>query len=85
MEQHAFRATTAAFIAVTNLALLPLVFGAGVVGFDIWPAAAVAVPAAVAGNRACEGAARRVSPERFRPLVLGLLVVAAGVALASAA
>ena len=84
MEQHAFRATTVAFFTVTNLVLLPLVLGSGVVGLDIWPAAAVAVPAAVAGNRACEGVAQRVSPERFRPLVLGLLVVAAGVALLAA-
>src|SRR4029077_15890907 len=58
IEQHAFRATTAAFIAVTNLALLPLVFGTGVVGFDIWPAAAVAGPAPAPGTWAWEGARR---------------------------
>jgi uncharacterized membrane protein YfcA len=84
MEQHRFRATTVTFFVVTNLATLPLVLGSGVADLDRWPAAVVAVPAAVIANRACEGAAHRLPAERFRPLVLALLVVAAGVALAAA-
>ncbi|HEV7721307.1 MAG TPA: sulfite exporter TauE/SafE family protein [Iamia sp.] len=84
MEQHPFRATTVTFFALCNVATLPLVLGTGVVDLDRWPAALVAVPAALAGSRACEGLAHRVSAEQFRPLALGLLVVAAGVALASA-
>jgi len=84
MEQHTFRATTVAFLAVSNLAILPLLLGTGVAGLDTWPAAAIAVPAAIVGNRACAGLAQRVPPERFRILVLGLLVIAAGIALAAA-
>ncbi len=84
MEQHRFRATTVTFFVATNLAILPLLLGSGVADVDRWPAALVAVPAALAGNRACEDLAHRVSPERFRPLVLVLLVAAAGVALATA-
>jgi uncharacterized membrane protein YfcA len=84
VEQHAFRATTVTFFVLCNLATLPLVLGTGVVDLDTWPAAVVAVPAALAGNRACEGLAHRVRPEQFRPLVLGLLVVAAAIGLASA-
>lgn len=84
MEQHRFRATTVTFFVVCNLATLPLLLGTGVVGLERWPAAVVAVPAALVGNRACEGLAHRVRTEQFRPLVLALLVLAAGVALASA-
>jgi dihydrolipoamide dehydrogenase len=58
--------------------------GSGVADLARWPAAAVAVPAALVGNRACEGLAHRVPPERFRVLVLGLMVAAAAVALAAA-
>jgi uncharacterized protein len=85
MEQHAFRATTAGFFTVSNVMILPLLLGSGVVGVDIWPAALVAVPSAILSNWGCEGLARRITPERFRPLVLAMLVVAAAVALASAA
>jgi uncharacterized membrane protein YfcA len=84
MEQHRFRATTVTFFTVCNLATLPLVLGLGVADVHRWPAAVVAVPAALAGNRACEGLAHRVPAERFRPLVLALLVVVAGIALATA-
>ena len=62
--------------------------GASAVGGGIFsgnPSLVVLIGSTVAGNRACEGLAKRVSPERFRPLVLGLLVVAAGVALVAAA
>lgn len=85
MEQHRFRATTVAFFTVCNVATLPLLLGTGVADLDRWPAALVAVPAALMGNRACEDLAHRVPPARFRPLVLALLVVVAGVALATAA
>lgn len=84
LEQHRFRATTVAFFTVTNVATMALLVGTGLVGLDAWPAAAVAVPAAVVGNRACEGLAERVPPERFRPIVLATLVVAAAIALAAA-
>lgn len=84
MEQHRFRATTVSFFALCNLATLPLVLGSGVADLHRWPAAVVAVPSALLANRACEGLAQRVTAERFRPLVLGLLVVAALVALAAA-
>ena len=85
MEQHAFRATTVSFFVICNLVTLPLVLAAGVVDLDIWPAMVVSVPAALAGNRALERLAQRVTPEQFRPLVLGLLVVAALIALATTA
>ncbi len=84
VEQHAFRATTVSFFVTCNVLTLPLVLGSGVVDVATWPAAVVAVPAAVLANRACEGLALRVTPAQFRPLVLGLLVAAALVSLASA-
>ncbi|HEX7133272.1 MAG TPA: sulfite exporter TauE/SafE family protein [Iamia sp.] len=84
MEQHRFRATTVTFFVLTNLAVIPLLLGTGVADVDRWPAAVVAVPAALLGNQVCAGFAQRVPPERFRSLVLVLLVVAAGAALATA-
>lgn len=84
MAQHTFRATTVAFFVLCNLGTLPLVLGSGVVGLDAWPAAVVAVPTALAGNWVFGGVAQRVSAERFRPLVLALLVLSALAALASA-
>lgn len=84
MEQHRFRATAVTFFVLTNIAVLPLLLGTGVADVDRWPAAVVAVPAAILGNRACAGLAQRVPPERFRALVLVLLVLAAGAALAAA-
>ncbi len=84
MEQHRFRATTVTFFVLTNLAVLPLLLGSGIADIDRWPAAVVAVPAAVFGNWACAGLAHRVPPERFRSLVLVLLVLPAGVALVAA-
>lgn len=84
MEQHRFRATTVTFFALCNLATLPLVLASGVADLHRWPAAAVAIPAALLASRASEGLARRITPERFRPLVLALLVAAAAVALAAA-
>ena len=64
--------------------MLPLLLGTGVADLDRWPAAVVAVPAALLGNRAFAGLAQRVPPERFRALVLVLLVLAAGAALVAA-
>jgi uncharacterized membrane protein YfcA len=84
MEQHRFRATTVSFFVVTNVVTLPLVLGSGVADLDRWPAALVAVPAALAGNRACEGLAHRIPAARFRRLVLTLLVLAATLSLATA-
>jgi len=83
-EQHAFRATIVAFFVVSNVVTLPLVLLSGAVDTGRWPAAAAAVPAALVGTLAVERVASRVPPDRFRRLVLALLVVAALVTLASA-
>jgi len=73
-----------AFFVVSNVVTLPLVLLSGAVDTGRWPAAAAAVPAALVGTLAVERVASRVPPDRFRRLVLALLVVAALVTLASA-
>ena len=84
MAQHTFRATTVAFFACCNLVAVPLIVASGVVTASTWRAALVAVPAVLVGNAIGGRLAPKVAPERFRSLVLGLLVLAALGALAAA-
>jgi uncharacterized membrane protein YfcA len=77
MPQHTFRATTVAFFACCNIVGVPLVVASGVVTASTWKASVVAVPCVLAGNLVGARLAPKVGPERFRTLVLGLLVVAA--------
>jgi uncharacterized membrane protein YfcA len=77
MPQHTFRATTVAFFACCNIVGVPLVVASGVVSASTWKASVVVVPCVLAGNLVGARLAPKVGPERFRTLVLGLLVVAA--------
>jgi uncharacterized membrane protein YfcA len=84
MPQHTFRATTVAFFACCNVVGVPLVVASGVVTASTWKACVVAVPCVLVGNLVGARLAPKVGPERFKTLVLGLLVVAAVGALIAA-
>lgn len=80
----AFRGTISAVFAVSNIAGIALFIGAGKVTGDGLRAAAVALPALVLGQLAGFPLRKHIHGERFRVLVLSLLVVAALSAIASA-
>ena len=84
MPQHTFRATTVAFFACCNIVAVPLVIASGVVTGSTWRAALVAIPSVFAGTAIGSRIAPLIGPERFRSVVLGLLVLAAVGALAAA-
>lgn len=84
LEPAEFRGTISAVFALSNIAGIALFLGAGKITGDGLLAAAVALPALVLGQLAGFPLRRHVHGERFRFLVLGLLVVAALSAIASA-
>ena len=72
-----FRATTLALFLVVELVGLPTLVLQGAISTDEVLFAAAMLPAAVAGRLGGLWAARRVSAERFRALVIALLFVIA--------
>jgi uncharacterized protein len=78
-----FRATILMIFALSNVVGLSLFVAAGKVDADGIVAAAVATPAMLLGQVAGAPWRRRVNPERFRVMVLCLLVVAALSAIAA--
>lgn len=84
LAPDAFRATINTVFAFSNLLGVSLFVAAGKVDSDGLLAALVAVPALFAGQALGLPLRRHVSPERFRLLVIVLLVLAACSAIASA-
>lgn len=84
LDAPAFRGTISAVFALSSLAGIALFVGAGKVTGDGLLAAAVSLPASLAGQFAGFPLRRHIHGERFRLLVLGLLCVAALSAIASA-
>ena len=84
LDAPAFRGTISAVFALSSLAGIALFVGAGKVTGDGLLAAAVSLPASLAGQFAGFPLRRHIHGERFRVLVLGLLCVAALSAIASA-
>lgn len=84
LDAPAFRGTISTVFALSNVAGIALFIGAGKVTGDGLLAAAVSLPALVVGQLAGFPLRRHVHGERFRILVLVLLVVAALSAIASA-
>ncbi len=79
-----FRATASAVFVVCNLAAVVIFAAAGRVDGGLLLQAAVAVPALVVGLWAGDRVHRRLPAERFRALVLGLMVLTAVAAVAAA-
>jgi len=77
VEQHDFRATTTAFFAVCDVVAIPLLVLSGVPTAATWWASLATVPSVLVGTVVGEQLATRVAPDRFRRLILGLLVLAA--------
>jgi len=84
LEPQPFRSTISMVFALSNIAGLTLFVAAGKVHHDGLVAAAVAIPALVCGQLLGFPIRRHIHGERFRRLVLGLLVVAALSAILSA-
>lgn len=84
LAPDAFRATINRVFAFSNVVGISLFLVAGKVASKGLLGAAIALPALFLGQAVGYPLRRRVSPERFRALVLGLLVVAACSAIASA-
>lgn len=76
-EQHRFRATTTAFFAVCDAVAIPLIALSGAADPSAWAYAVGTFPAIAVGTLVGSRWARRVPAERFRHLVLALLVVTA--------
>jgi uncharacterized protein len=79
-----FRGTISGVFAWSNIAAVTLFVGAGEVTRDGLIAAAISIPAVAIGQFAGFPLRRRVSPERFRWLVLGLLTAGAVAAIVRA-
>jgi len=77
VEQHDFRATTTAFFAICDVVALPLIVASGVASGGTWWAALATTPAVLVGTVVGERLAVRVERDRFRHLILALLVLAA--------
>jgi uncharacterized protein len=80
LPPDAFRATLASVFLASNVVAVTLVLVAGRVTADIVRTSLVALPAMLAGWVAGVRLAPRLHPERFRGMVLGLLVVSAVIA-----
>jgi len=80
-EQHRFRATTTAFFAVCDLAAIPLILASGAADPSAWGYSLTSMPAIALGTVVGARLARRVDPDQFRVVVLGLLVVTAAVSI----
>ncbi len=84
LEADAFRATINTVFACSNVVGISMFVIAGRVTTDGLLAALIALPALVAGQLVGLPLRRHVSGERFRVMVLGLLVIAATSAILSA-
>ncbi len=78
-----FRATILMIFALSNVVGISLFVAAGKVSADGLTAAAVSLPAMLLGQLSGAPLRARVNPERFRAMVLCLLVVAAASAIAA--
>jgi uncharacterized membrane protein YfcA len=85
LEPDPFRATVAAVFTASNLLTATLLALAGRFTEEVLAAAALGLPSSVLGWWVGARLARRIPPERFRGIVLGLLVFSAALALASVA
>lgn len=84
LEPQPFRSTITTVFALSNIAGLTLFIAAGKVHRDGLIAAAVALPSLAIGQLIGFPLRRHLHGERFRWMVLGLLVVAAGSAIVAA-
>jgi uncharacterized membrane protein YfcA len=84
LEPEPFRGTINTVFAWCNVLAITLFVSAGKVTIDGITAAAVALPALVAGQLCGFPLRKHVDGERFRVLVIGLLVIAACTAIAAA-
>lgn len=81
MASPAFRATISAFFLTSGLLAMATFAVAGRFSLETWQACAAGLPGVVAGMVAGNHAFRHVDEARFRMLVIGLLLLSAGIAL----
>ncbi len=84
LDPHAFRSTLAAVFAFSSLIANPMMWAAGRYTSTVLLAAAVGIPSMFVGWIAGIRLHAHVDPERFRVLVLGLLLAGATTAAAGA-
>jgi uncharacterized protein len=84
LEPHVFRSTLAAVFAFSSLIANPMMWAAGRYTSTVLTAAAVGIPSMFVGWYVGVRLHRHVDPQRFRALVLGLLLVTAATAAAGA-
>jgi Sulfite exporter TauE/SafE. len=75
LEPNAFRASLAGVFTVQGLAAIGLFAAGGKFDADVWRVIAVGTPAMVVGWLAGNRTFDRIDPNRFRKIVLGMLVV----------
>ncbi len=85
LEPNEFRASLAGVFTLQGLAAIALFATGGKFDADVWRVTAVGTPAMIIGWLAGNRTFARIDPDRFRTIVLGMLVVSGLVALASAA
>jgi hypothetical protein len=84
LRPNAFRACLAGVFTLQGLATVGLFAAAGKFDADVWRVIAVGTPAMVAGWLAGNRLFVRIDPDRFRKIVLGMLVVSGLVAVGGA-
>lgn len=78
---HQFRATTVAYFILIDIIGLSLLYSRGVIGMEELKLVAILLPAGLAGTFLGRWAATRITTDRFRRVVHGLLVLSGAVAI----